>query len=136
MWTKEDQKLYDKKRYMELTPSQKKARLEASRRSYIKNHDKVLKRCRERHLQINYNISSEQYLEMVLKQQNCCAVCRKPEHRICKTGDIKPLSVDHNHITNEVRELLCNDCNSLLGFAKENIDVLQNAIKYLRKHSE
>ena len=79
-------------------------------------------------------MTSQQYLEKLITQNNCCAICNKPEHRLLKTGDIKPLSVDHNHITGEVRDLLCNDCNSLLGFAKENVEILQNAINYLTRN--
>ncbi|MDE3022482.1 MAG: hypothetical protein KGI54_11555 [Pseudomonadota bacterium] len=33
------------------------------------------------------------------------------------------------------RELLCNDCNAALGFAKENINTLQKMITYLEKHN-
>lgn len=123
-------------RYANKTPEQKQKQIDASKRSYLKNKDKVLKRCRERHLKINYNLTSQQYLEMIVAQGNCCAICGKPEQRLLKTGDIKPLSVDHNHITGEVRELLCNDCNALLGFAKENLEVLENAIQYLQKHQD
>ena len=79
-------------------------------------------------------MTSQQYLEKLITQNNCCAICNKPEHRLLKTGDIKPLSVDHNHTTGEVRGLLCNDCNSLLGFAKENVEILQSAINYLTRN--
>lgn len=106
-----------------------------SRLYYEKNRDKVLKQSRERHLKKNYNLDSNQYFDLIKKQNNCCAICNKPEHRLLKTGDIKPLSVDHNHNTGEVRALLCNDCNALLGFAKENIGVLKNAIQYLQEYS-
>lgn len=102
-----------------------------SRLYYENNKEKVLKQSRERHLKKNYNLDSQQYLDMINKQGNCCAICNKPEHRRLKTGDIKPLSVDHNHTTGEVRALLCNDCNALLGFAKEDIDTLKKAINYL-----
>ena len=121
-------------RYANKTLEQKQKQIEASKISYLKNREKVLKRSRERHLKINYNLTSQQYLEKVVLQNNCCAVCNKPEHRITKTGDIKPVSVDHDHFTGKVRELLCNDCNAFLGFANENIEVLSNAIKYLQKH--
>ena len=113
----------------------KEKRIAQSKASYERNKEKVSKRNRERHLQLNYSLSSEQYLEKALAQNNCCAICGNPETRLLKTGDVKPLSVDHNHTTGEVRELLCNDCNALIGFAKENVNVLQNAITYLQKYS-
>lgn len=113
----------------------KEFRKQQSKDYYERNKDKVSKRNRIRHLKLTYNLDAQQYLDMINKQNNCCAICNKPEHRILKTGDIKPLSVDHNHTTGEVRALLCNDCNALLGFAKENIGVLQNAITYISKYS-
>lgn len=106
-----------------------------ARASYERNKDKVSIRNRERHLKLTYNLNAQQYLDMINEQDNCCAICNKPEHRLLKTGDIKPLSVDHNHNTGEVRALLCNDCNALLGFAKEDIGVLQNAIQYIQQYS-
>jgi len=103
---------------------------------YQENKSKISKQMRERHLKIKYNLTSDQYVEMVYHQNNCCAICGNVETRVDKLGDIRPLCVDHNHTTGEVRELLCNDCNALLGFAKENLEVLENAIQYLQKHRD
>lgn len=113
----------------------KEAKIKYQQDYYQRNKEHVSKRMRERHLKLAYNLTSQQYLEMVVSQKNCCAICKKPEHRLLKTGDVKPLSVDHNHVTGEVRELLCNDCNALIGFAKEDREILQNAISYLQNHS-
>ena len=119
----------DRERYNNLSPEEKQKRIERARKSYLKNKDVVLARSRERHLKIKYNLTSQDYLEMVNKQKNLCAICGKPEHRLLKTGDIKPLSVDHNHTTGVVRELLCKDCNALLGFANEDINILLESSK-------
>ena len=113
----------------------KQKKIDYQKEYYIRNKEAVLKRSREHHLKKSYGLSSDEYLGLVLKQNNCCSICGKPEHRLLKTGDVKPLSVDHNHSTGEVRELLCNDCNALLGFAKEDTEILQNAILYLQKYS-
>ena len=47
---------------------------------------------------------------------------------------VEPLYVDHCHKTNTLRDLLCHQCNSFLGHAKDNIEILQKAIDYLHKH--
>lgn len=126
----EELKLYFKNHYQ----TNKEKKLSYQKEYYQLNKERVSQRNRIRHLKLNYNLTSQQYLEKLITQNNCCAICNKPEHRLLKTGDIKPLSVDHNHITGEVRDLLYNDCNSLLGFAKENVEILQNAINYLNRN--
>lgn len=127
---KEELKLYFKDHYQ----ANKEKKISYQKEYYQLNKERVSQRNRIRHLKLNYNLTYLQYLEKTVNQKNCCAVCNKPEHRLLKTGDIKPLSVDHNHITGEIRGLLCNDCNSLLGFAKENVEILQSAINYLNRN--
>ncbi len=39
--------------------------------------------------------------------------------------------IDHNHLTGKVRGLLCQSCNSMLGYAKDNAAILRAAIEYL-----
>ena len=39
--------------------------------------------------------------------------------------------VDHDHLTDEVRGLLCGKCNIILGKADDRVDILQNLITYL-----
>jgi hypothetical protein len=46
------------------------------------------------------------------------------------------LSVDHNHVTNKVRALLCDDCNVGIGTLGENPERLEAAAAYLRHHSK
>lgn len=79
-----------------------------------------------------YGITLDKYKEILEKQRGVCAICGKPETRIYKkAGILKSLSVDHDHINNRVRGLLCTNCNLMLGYSQDNITVLQNAISYL-----
>lgn len=81
-----------------------------------------------------YGITLIQYKEMLLKQNNLCYICKKPETAFHKNSDrIKDLCVDHCHKTGKVRSLLCTRCNCLIGYSEESIDKLQEAIKYLRE---
>lgn len=41
------------------------------------------------------------------------------------------LAVDHDHITGEVRALLCIPCNSAIGQLKEDPNIIMNAMQYV-----
>jgi len=93
-----------------------------NREYHIKNKERVNLRSRlNRH-----KLTEDQLAEMYRKQKNCCAICHK---KFVKTPHI-----DHSHETNKNRGLLCDDCNLGLGRFKDNIEVLSNAIQYLRRH--
>lgn len=69
---------------------------------------------------------------MLVGQGGVCAICRQPE-QMRKNGQIRALSVDHDHETGTVRGLLCGHCNSILGLAKDSVDRLSRAIDYLQQ---
>ena len=73
-----------------------------------------------------YKITQEQYDQLFLKQEGKCAICGK--HRDELDRD---LCVDHNHITDKVRGLLCYRCNVALGYLKDDVSSLLKAIQYL-----
>ena len=85
-------------------------------------------RAKNTNLQVKYGISLKEREAMPARQHNRCAICSTPFNDQCK-----PV-LDHVHGAERVRELLCNSCNLVLGWAKDNIVVLENAIQYLRKH--
>ena len=82
-----------------------------------------------------YGMSVAEYAEMFRKQDGKCAICGNPETDKDRHGNIRVLAVDHCHKTGAVRELLCYACNSMLGQAKDNIDVLLAGAEYIKKHS-
>lgn len=81
-----------------------------------------------------YGVSLEQYNEMLNSQKGVCAICHNPETVLGKDKKIKNLSIDHCHSTGNVRGLLCNSCNNLIGRCDDNVSILQNAISYLNKY--
>ena len=83
----------------------------------------AVKALRQR-LKTRYNLTLEQYNEMVENQNKACAICGCVPEK---------LLIDHCHTTNNIRGLLCNQCNSMLGMAHDNIETLQVAIKYLQQ---
>ena len=67
---------------------------------------------------------------MLRNQNNRCTICGK-----YFTSRLRP-RMDHNHETNEIRDLLCNCCNLLIGCAYENIEILEGAIRYLKRFQQ
>lgn len=85
---------------------------------------------------IRTGLTEEQYENLRSSQQNRCAICERPERRKSRNGRVMSLAVDHDHGTGRIRELLCHACNLGIGNFEENMTFLQNAIYYLKKHSE
>lgn len=114
-------------------------------KKYRENNKEYLKEWREGNkerrqdsrFRLRYGITKEEYDLMVKQQNNRCALCDRFETNVnYSSGKIIALSVDHNHITGKNRALLCSDCNCGLGMFEENIELLEKAILYLRKHEE
>lgn len=83
---------------------------------------------RAKNLRRNYGLTVEQYDSMYRSQNGVCAICSK----VNVIG--RRLAVDHNHATGQVRQLLCHNCNSAIGHAKESVEILKKTIAYLEKH--
>jgi len=80
----------------------------------------------ESEIKHKFNITVEIYNEMLQKQDNACGICK------VKTIDLnKRLAVDHCHLTNKVRGLLCGKCNMALGLFNDDLKILKTAINYL-----
>jgi hypothetical protein len=88
-------------------------------------YDPVKKK--SQHLKYLYGITLEDYEKRLYEQGGGCAICgiKVPG------GNGKHFYVDHNHITNEVRGLLCHHCNLLIGCAKEDTEILRLAALYI-----
>ena len=85
------------------------------------------------------HLSHEDYNQLLEKQNFVCAICKKPETRILRGYPAK-LVVDHCHESesrgiNKIRGLLCSRCNSGLGWFKDSISSLKEAIKYLENQN-
>ena len=97
---------------------------EYQRHAYKKNLQTHLKAQLKRY----YSITLEEYLNILEKQNGVCAICKLPESNPKKSR----LSVDHDHTTHKVRGLLCDDCNNMLGRAKDSTNILLSGVSYLK----
>jgi len=82
-----------------------------------------------------YGIGYLEFQERLLKQKGVCAICGKPESWKEDTGNIRPLSIDHDHVTNKIRGLLCSSCNMVLGLMGDSANRLLKASEYLSRNA-
>ena len=82
---------------------------------------------------INSNVLDITYkeLEEYRKKQTKCEICGKTIEQIKnEKNHFENLCIDHNHVTNQFRGLLCFTCNSALGWYEKNE---QNILAYLEE---
>jgi hypothetical protein len=93
---------------------------------YHKRNPKVKQMRNMKHIltEDGNSISLSVYEAMIESQNKKCGICENHMD--------KPY-VDHNHTTGLIRMLLCHHCNTLLGMAREDKNILENAIKYIQK---
>jgi hypothetical protein len=90
------------------------------------NAKREAQRQREYLLKRKYNITSDQYEEMLQAQNGVCWICASGPG-----GRWNRLFVDHDHSTGRVRGLLCHLCNTALN----RVDNYKEKIEaYLKAH--
>lgn len=73
---------------------------------------------------------------MYAEQNGCCAICNLELPDIMTYTDRSQAAVvDHCHITDKVRGLLCRSCNLMLGHGKDEAKLLYNGYAYLISHN-
>lgn|SRR5574337_1184363 len=85
------------------------------------------KNIRDYHLKKKYGISLEEYEILYSSQKGECAICSE---------GFPLLYVDHCHVENKIRGLLCMKCNTALGLFRDDISIMKKAIKYVRKNEK
>lgn len=104
------------------------------RELYSKTEYKIKRRVRD--LKKKYGITEKEYHTLLQKSNWSCSICGLHEINLQeKHPKSRGLHVDHNHDNGKVRGLLCQNCNSLLGQARDKIEILESAIHYLKKHA-
>jgi hypothetical protein len=80
-------------------------------------------RFRNYHFVNDYGITVEERNAKAEQQNSCCMICRR----------MLPLEVDHDHDTEQIRDLLCRPCNLAVGLIREDIEIAENLVAYLKK---
>ena len=93
----------------------------------LKNKIRIAKWQKAYELKRRYNLTTKQYSDMLSAQNSCCKICNTI---------MNPPCVDHSHTTGKTRGLLCMNCNTSIGLLKENTNIINNLIKYIKEHNE
>jgi Recombination endonuclease VII len=109
-----------------------RANVEKCRASVQRHREKYPERITEQHWRRKFGISRVWYEEHSV---NGCEICGTKEgiNGVRKNGTRNNLCIDHSHITDFPRGVLCHKCNSLIGLANDDADLLSKAISYLEK---
>jgi hypothetical protein len=108
--------------WLENNPHQRRKYVNRKKKRYANNPELY----RDSRLKNMYGITLEDYNSKLEEQEGKCA--------ICKCTQEKNFHVDHNHETGQVRGLLCSHCNHMIGKAKEDVQILKEGVRYLRRH--
>jgi hypothetical protein len=84
-------------------------------------HKVVAQRWHRKHI---YGLSDVEYKALYLAQAGLCAAC----------GSQEKLVVDHDHVTGNVRGLLCHTCNVLLGSIEKDQERVEKVMEYFDKY--
>lgn len=112
------------------TPEQRKKRTEYMQK-YRAKHKKVrqYKKAgdpRDYHYMSRYGITFAEKQEIIEKQNNKCLICSE------EFKNNRHIHVDHCHVTNKLRGILCYSCNSKLGWFEKNKNSVINYLENLR----
>lgn len=92
--------------------------------NYEANKERQLASNRRARIKRRYGLAVEEYDAIIARG---CGICGEK----AKTKIV----MDHCHASGNVREALCNTCNSLLGMANDDPWVLRGAADYLERHA-
>ncbi len=84
------------------------------------------------YLRTTYNLSLEDYEEILHQQKGRCKICSKEFNK----KNPHDIGIDHNHKTGKIRGILCSKCNIALGALDDDIYKFLSAIKYLEDTKE
>ena len=91
-----------------------------------KENKKIYNRARSRRYHSGF--LPEEFQEKLKIQNNKCAICKIDS----KTSVV--WHADHDHDTGQKRGILCQKCNMGIGLLGEDIEILEQAIMYIKKY--
>jgi len=109
-----------------------KEKMSIINKNYYNNHKKeIIKRHREYFLKSLYGLSITEFNNLLLTQNNRCAICKEP----LDLQNPHSVVIDHDHLTGKIRGILCNKCNLAIGLLRDNPEYTKRATEYLERNN-
>ena len=102
-------------------------RVKEYQREYRKRPE-VKRRARDAYYRKTYGKSADEVDEIVDLQRGRCLICK-----VELPARLGSRHLDHDHVTGEIRGVLCIDCNHGIGKLRDSPDLLLRAVVYLRE---
>jgi hypothetical protein len=77
-----------------------------------------------------YGLTQEEWDRLIALQGNACAVCKTTQ----PGGRSEHWHIDHDHVTGQVRGLLCHRCNLGIGQLRDDPQIMMAAARYVAAH--
>jgi hypothetical protein len=100
--------------------------LNAYRREYNARPERK-RALRDAYYRRTFGISADDFDALLAEQGGGCAICG------CVPEREASLHVDHDHLSGEIRGILCIGCNQGLGQFRDDPDLLERAAGYVRR---
>lgn len=84
---------------------------------------------KNKQMHARYGITLDDFENQLKEQNYTCVMCKT------EITGTRQAHMDHCHTTGKIRQILCRNCNYGLGFFRDNIEVMQAGIEYIKRHS-
>jgi len=115
---------------MPLTPQERRARNREGRRYREKNENKERRNAYQRR---RYHENPKRHVQNRLRRLEGEAGRPRPEHCEICGGNTGGIDFDHCHQRGMFRGWICGNCNTILGMAHDDPNVLRMVIAYLER---
>lgn len=89
---------------------------------YCTNHHRRFRR---------FGITHTEFEGLLRRQRGQCAICHTG-----KPGASGEWCIDHDHVTGQIRGLLCSRCNSGIGMLQDDPKIISAAAQYVSRHRQ
>lgn len=85
------------------------------------------RKARDAYYRRTFGITADDFDSLLGEQGGGCAICG------CVPERAASFHLDHDHVTGEIRGILCLSCNQALGHFRDDAALLERAAEYVRR---